>query len=129
MACIDYRRRPAAGRGTKDYKLVTMSFETGEQAVVRLFVPGGRIRVLKLRGISTKAIAGTNAGTVTAANATGAMTSGVLTWNASAPINTEVSASPTGANAIIAQDSYIQLTAAKTTAGGKVLVQVDYEFY
>ncbi|MDQ0923333.1 hypothetical protein QF038_001841 [Pseudarthrobacter sp. W1I19] len=103
---------------------VATSFETGEQAAVKVFFPFP-VRITKIRGIVTKAIAATDTGTITGANATGASTGGVLTAAISAALNTEYSATPT-TNNTVAADSYYKLTAAKTTAGGKMNVTLEY---
>ena len=105
---------------------VPVSFETGEQGSNRIYFKG-RVRITKLTAVAKKAIAGTDNGTITAASAAGALTSGVLTFVASDAIDTIKTASPTGANRIIPAGSYLNLTTAKTTAGGKALVTVEYE--
>lgn len=102
-----------------------LSFETGEQAALKYFFPF-KVQITKIRGISTKAIAATDTGTITAANATGNMAGGVLTAAISDPINTEYSATPTTNNIILA-GGYIKLTAAKSTAGGKVHGTIEYQ--
>lgn len=71
-----------------------------------------------------KAIAGTDNGTITASNGTGAMANGELTCTPSDALNTAYSVSPT-TNNVIPKDDYIQLVSAKTTAGGKVLVSLE----
>ncbi|GAP53500.1 hypothetical protein AHiyo6_00650, partial [Arthrobacter sp. Hiyo6] len=53
------------------------SFESGEQAAVKVYFPFPA-RITKIRGIVTKAVAATDAGTITGANATGNSTGGVL---------------------------------------------------
>lgn len=122
----EFQRRPDGGRSLKDIIVVPCSFETGEQAAQRVYVPF-KIRVTKIRGIVTKALAATDAGTVTAANASGSMTSGAMSFPLSSALNAEPTAlAPSGANTVIAADSYVQLTAAKTTAGGKVLITIEY---
>lgn len=73
-----------------------------------------------------KAIAATNNGTITGANADGNSSSGVITATASDPLNTEYSVSPTTNNSV-GRDSYYKLTSAKSTAGGKILVSLEYE--
>lgn len=103
---------------------VPMSFETNEQAAVKIYFPF-KVTVNKMRGIATKAIAATDAGTITGANSTGNSTGGVITAAASDAINTEYSASPTTNNVVLAE-SYYKLTAAKSTAGGKVLVTIEW---
>lgn len=101
-----------------------MSFETNEQTATKLYFPYP-VTVNKIRGIVMKAIAAVDNGTITAANSVGDMANGVITCTASDALNVEYSVSPT-TNNTIAKDSYILLTSAKTTAGGRVLVSVEY---
>jgi hypothetical protein len=72
-----------------------------------------------------KAIAGTDNGTITCGNATGASTAGVITATASDALNVEYAVSPSTNNVVLA-DGYYYLTSAKSTAGGKVLVSLEW---
>lgn len=108
----------------KGITTVPMSFETGEQTTTRIYFPM-KVTIGKIRGIVMKAIGGTDNGTVTCGNSTGASASGVLTATASDALNTEYSASPTTNNVVLA-DGYYYLTSAKSTAGGKVLVTLEW---
>lgn len=110
------------GRG--EVRDVALSFETGEQGSVKLYFPEPVV-VTKLRSTVLKALAATDAGTITGANATGASSSGVLTHPLSAAIGNEQNTVPTSNNYVTA-GSFYQLTTAKTTAGGKVIVSVEY---
>lgn len=114
------------GGTTVDKGVVTipMSFQTSEQTTTKIYFPMG-VTINKIRSIVMLAIAGTNAGTITGANTTGASTGGVVTVAASSTLNTEDSATPT-TNNTVAADSFYKLTSAKTTAGGKVLVTLEY---
>lgn len=118
-------------QGIEDEKLnqgvrdVLLSFETGEQTATKVYFPFP-VKILKIRGIVMKAIAATNNGTITGANADGNSSSGVITATASDPLNTEYSVSPTTNNSV-GRDSYYKLTSAKSTAGGKILVSLEYE--
>lgn len=103
---------------------VPMSFETNEQAAIKVYFPF-KVTIGKIRGIVTKAIAATDNGTITGANSTGDSASGVITATASDVINTEYSVGPTTNNVVLA-DGYYKLTAAKSTAGGKVLVTLEW---
>ena len=103
---------------------VPMSFETGEQTTTGIYFPNA-VTINKIRGIVIKAIAASDNGTITCGNSTGASDSGVITAIASAGLNTEYSATPTTNNTVEA-DSYYSLTSAKSTAGGKVLVTLEY---
>lgn len=110
--------------GRKGVVTFLMSFETGEQGMYRQYFPFP-VRVTKVRSAVVKALAGTDTGTITGANATGASTAGVTTHAILAAIGDAQSTSPT-TNNTVAVDSYYQVTSAKTTAGGKVLVSLEY---
>lgn len=101
-----------------------LSFEANEQGAARIYFPFA-VTINKIRSVVQKAIANTDDATVTGANATGASTGGVITHAASAAIANAQSATPT-TNNTVAADSYYQLTTAKTTAGGKVIVTLEY---
>jgi hypothetical protein len=126
---LELRRHDHRGVNSVNLSLETrdiaLSFETNEQTATKLYFPYG-VRVLKIRGIVMKAIAGTDNGTITGANADGNSSGGVITATASDALNTEYSVTPT-TNNTVAKDSFYKLTSAKTTAGGKVLVTLEYE--
>jgi len=103
---------------------VPMSFESGEQTTTKIYFPM-KVTINKIRGIVMKAVAGTDNGTVTCGNSTGASASGVITATASAALNTEYTVSPTTNNVVLA-DGYYYLTSAKITPGGKVLVSLEW---
>lgn len=100
------------------------SFESNEQGAFKIYFPMA-VRIVKIRAVAQKAIAGTDNGTLTGANSTGASTGGVVTFTASDAIATEKSATPT-TNNTVAADSYYQITSAKTTAGGKGVLTLEY---
>lgn len=104
---------------------IVASFETGEQYSLNLYVPFA-IRITKVRGRTIKAIAASNDGTITVKNANDD-TLATLTASASATINTDLTVAMPSANNLIAKDSFYTIVAAKTTAGGKVLVSIEYE--
>ena len=108
----------------EEVKIIPMSFETGEQTTTRIYFPKA-VTINKIRSIVMKALAATDAGTITCGNSVGASTGGVVTVALSAALNVENSATPT-TNNTVAADSYYYLTSAKTTAGGKVLVTLEY---
>lgn len=108
----------------KGVSTFTMSFESGEQTTTRIYFPM-KVTINKIRGIVMKAIAGTDSGTITCGNSTGASTAGVVTAAASDALNTEYSVSPSTNNVVLA-DGYYYLTSAKSTAGGKVLVSLEW---
>jgi len=103
---------------------VPMSFESGEQTATKIYFPF-KARIDKIRSIVMAAIAGTDDGTITGANANGNSSNGVVTVAASSAVNTEDSATPTSNN-VVEAGSYYKLTTAKTTAGGKVLVTLEF---
>lgn len=107
------------------YEVLTfpVSFESGEQCdnKVKMPYPG---TVTEVYAIATKAIAGTDAGTITPKNNAGTtMTSGVITFAASDSLNTAYTATPSANNTFAAGD-ILSFTTAKSTAGGKALVSV-----
>ena len=103
---------------------VPMSFESGEQTTTKIYFPM-KVTINKIRGIVMTEIAGDNNGTITCGNLTGASDNGVITAEASDALNTEYSVSPTTNNVVLA-DGYYYLTSAKSAAGGKVLVSLEW---
>lgn len=101
-----------------------LSFETNEQTATKVYFPF-KVTINKIRSIVMKALAGTDAGTITGANSTGNSNNGVVTVALSAALNEEDAASPDSNNVVLA-DGYYKLTSAKATAGGKVLVTLEY---
>ena len=108
----------------KGVTTVPMSFESGEQTTTKIYFPM-KVTVNKIRGIVMKAIAGTDNGTVTCGNLTGDSENGVITATASAALNTEYAVLPTTNNVVLA-NGYYYLTSAKSTAGGKILVSLEW---
>jgi len=102
----------------------SMSFETNEQTITKIYFPF-KAKINKIRSIVMKALAGTDTGTITGANSAGDSADGVVTVAISAALDEEDSASPT-TNVEVAADSYYKLTTAKSTAGGKILVSLEY---
>lgn len=105
---------------------VLMSFETGEQTATKIYFPFA-VKIIKMRGIVMKALAGTDTGTIQGANADGNSTGGLLTGAISAALNTEYATTGITTNYLVGKDSYYKLTSAKTTAGGKMLVTLEWE--
>lgn len=106
---------------------IPMSFEAGEQTATKLYFRED-VTILGIRGIVTKAIAGTDSGTISGASQAGATTGGVITAAASDPLNTEYYEIPSANNGVYRNDwgGFFTLTSAKTTAGGKVLIILEY---
>lgn len=123
----DYQLRHGIGMiGIPNYREVPVSFETGEIGSVDLFF-NQEVKITKVRSIVTKALAATNAGTVTPKNNAGTtMTGGVLTHAASAILG-DAQVGPITANNVIKSGEKMTLTTAKATAGGKLLVSVEYQ--
>jgi len=84
-----------------------------------------QVRVRKVRSIVVKALAATDAGTITVATATGTVCT--LSHAASAALNDEQSADGAEAYNRIPANSWLRFTTAKTTVGGKVLVTAEVE--
>ncbi len=128
MAVKDLARRAFRGspKGQKGLVTVPMSFESNEQGAVKVFFPMS-VKITAIASQVTKAIASTNDGTITGANADGSSTGGVVTHTASDAIGTDGDGPvvPT-TNNTVAAGSYYQLTSAKSTAGGKTLVTLEY---
>jgi hypothetical protein len=103
---------------------VPLSFETSLQA--QIDIPfGSRVLLLSAKSTVTKALAGTDAGTVTFKDEADA-TLLTLTHDASAALETiEEGAFP--ANTIVERGDHLKLDPAKTTAGGEVTVTVSYQ--
>lgn len=110
--------------GEKGVLAVNQSFETNEVGALRIYFPF-KVRINKIRSHVVKALAATDAGTITGANSTGASTGGVTTHALSAAIGDAQAATPT-TNVVVEADSYYQLTSAKTTKGGKVQCFLEY---
>lgn len=108
----------------KGTTVIPMSFETDEQMTLKVYF-NHKVTINKIRGIVTTAIAGTDDGTITAANSDDDMATGVLTATAGDPLAKEYFAIPT-TNNVIAQDGYVSLTSAKETAGGRMLVTLEW---
>lgn len=118
---------PSKFDNSANYKTICipMSFASGLTTTHTLYFPMA-VTVAKVRTFVTTAIAGTDAATVTCANNAGsAMTGGVVTIPLSSAVATENSATPTTNNTFTAGQK-MQLTTAKTTAGGVVNCYVEF---
>src|ERR1051326_5046298 len=108
------------------YRDLMMSFESGEQATHRFYF-NQKALITQLRAIVTKALAGTDAGTITPKNSAGsAMAGGTLTLAASSAIGTAAAATPT-TNMVVQAGDYIDVVTAKSTAGGKAHVCIEWQ--
>ena len=105
--------------------VATVSFETGEIGTYRIYT-AGKIRINRVKGIVVKAIEGTNDGTITVKDAAGD-TIVTLTATKADALGVEYDSSLiTDADRDILADSYFDLVTAKSTAGGKVFISVEY---
>ena len=100
------------------------SFETNLQATNDIRF-SGRVLLIRAKGVVTKALAGTDAGTVALKNAAGT-TLATITIPLSSALDVEVSVD-FPANTFIERDSYLRLDFTKTTAGGSANVFVEYQ--
>lgn len=118
------RKEYGRSSGTVGVETFHLSFETGEAGAAKIYFPQP-VTITKIRAMATKAIAATDNGTLTGANATGSSTAGVITFVASDAIGTEYAVTPTSNNTVAA-GSYYKITPAKVTAGGKILCSIEY---
>lgn len=101
------------------------SFESGEQTTHKIYFPYP-VYITEARAQVTKALAATNAGTITLKNNAGtAMATGVITFAASSALATLGYCKPTSKQGISATQ-YLQITVAKTTAGGRARVVIYF---
>jgi len=111
---------PATDFADTEVVTVPVSFEASEQGANKVYVPYN-FDITGAVGSVTKALANTDAGTITL-NINGvAVTTGVITIPLSSAIGTDVAITPS-ATKTGTSGSYISCVGAKTTAGGKALV-------
>ncbi len=102
---------------------ISVSFESGEACNNRFKMPYAGT-VTGFYAVCTKAIAGTDNGTIILKNAAGTtMGAGTITFTASDPLETAYSVSPSSNNTFSAGDILYAVTS-KATAGGKALVSI-----
>lgn len=102
-----------------------VSYETGEQGAYRIYT-AGKIKINRVKTIVVKAIGATDNGTITVKDAAGD-TIATITHVASDAVGVEDDSGViTDTDQDIGKDSFFDLTTAKTTAGGKALVSVEY---
>lgn len=105
----------------------TVSFDTAEQGTLNLFFPTA-VTITGARASVIKALANTDAGTIQLANNAGTnMTAGLLTIPLSSAVGTDVAVTPS-ANNVITAGQKVQVTTAKTTAGGKALLTLEFTY-
>lgn len=116
---------PVDGLNMPAPMVALVSFETGEQGAYRIYT-AGKIKINRVKAVVVKAIAATDNGTITVKDAAGD-TIATLTATASDAIGTAYDSGViTDTDQDIGDDSFFDLTTLKTTAGGKVLVSVEY---
>lgn len=102
----------------------TVSFESGEQTTYSIPIPFD-CTINAIYYTVTKVIAGTDNGTVAIAISGGSTTPSSITLTASTALGTTANTNITSNNAVSAGE-YLQLTTSKTTAGGKLLLTIEY---
>ena len=116
---------PADGLNMPVPIVVPVSFETGELGASRINTPG-KIRIVRVRGIVIKAIAATDNGTITVRDESG-NTIATLTATAADALGVLYdSGIITDTDRDIEKDTFFDALTAKTTAGGKVLLSIEY---
>lgn len=110
--------------GSKQVICLPVSFESGEQGEIPLPKLPYRVRVKRVDHVVTKALAGTNAGTVTVKK--GSTVLSTVTVAASAAIATE-NADTNPTDTPFETSDQIRIATAKSTAGGKGLLSLTLE--
>lgn len=100
--------------------VIPCSFETGEQNTLKVYCTQACL-VDTANAQVQKALAATDAGTITIKDS-GGNTKATISFSASAAVNTEVNGTVTAFT--VAAGDFFQVIAAKTTAGGKAILQV-----
>lgn len=103
--------------------VIPVSFESGEQTSYSVFLDY-KYEITRIKAIVTKALAGTDDGTITASIDGTGVTTGVITLLASSVITTTASVTPSALYTASSVPNILSLATAKTTAGGKALVTV-----
>lgn len=103
---------------------VPMSFEANEQLTVAIPF-NSRVQITQVKGIVVKALAASDAGTITIKNH-GGTTLDTLSYVLSAALEV-VDTSVFASDVYVAEGETLKLVSAKTTAGGKLNVFVEYQ--
>lgn len=105
--------------------IAPVSFEAGETGTIYIDFPYA-CTILSYQFVCTKALAGTDDGTIQFADNSGTnMTGGLATIPASTAFGTKVGATITAGGDVAINDD-IRITTAKTTSGGKGFVSITY---
>lgn len=107
-----------------DVFIVPVSFETALQCDNSFIAPCDGT-FTQMDSFVTKALAGTDDGTITLKINGVAVTNGQITIALSSALNTQDSATPTALN-LFSKGDTISVTGAKTTAGGSALTSIQY---
>ena len=121
------RNIPDAPQSVISKGIVTFeaSFEATEQTTHKIYFPYPVV-ISEARAQVTKQLATTNSGTIILKNNAGtSMANGVITFSASAAVGTLGNCRPT-TNKGIGATQYLQITVAKTTAGGRARVEIHF---
>jgi hypothetical protein len=103
---------------------IPVSYESNEIADIDFYVPFG-IRIVKVGGRTIKAIAATDDATTTVKNDNGD-TMATITFAAGTAIDTDATDQQPSENNAIGKDMKFTLTQAKSTAGGKAIISIEY---
>ena len=106
--------------------LIRMSFDAGYVGAALPIEFDFPVRIVSVHGIVTKLIEATNDATIQLGGPTGDMANGLLTFTAGSALNTLFTVSPTTNNELLI-DEAVTFTSAKVTAGGEVLLNIEYK--
>jgi len=105
---------------------VPMSFETIGLGIMTVYFPFA-CTIGLLRSVVTKALAGTDVGTLTPKNSAGTgMTGGVVTIAASEAVGGLDVSSAISGNNVVAANSFMTITSAKSTVGGEATCFIEF---
>lgn len=103
---------------------VLLSYETNEICAPKIYFPM-KVTINKIYTCIAKVFEATNAATLQGANSVGDSANGLVILQNGDVLGTVAVVNPT-TNNVVAADSFYQLKCAKVTAGGKVLVTINY---
>lgn len=112
----------------KGYRTLEVSFEANEVMASKVYWTQS-VRITGWRGQVTKALAATDAGTITLKDSAGnnITPNAALSIPASTAIAAEFNQGAPNTNNVVAAGDFIQVVTAKTTPGGKARVFIEYE--
>jgi hypothetical protein len=122
---VKYNAGTASIGAITETLIAPVSFEAGEVGTIFVDFPYA-CTILSYQFVCTKALAGTDAGTIQFADNAGTnMTGGLASIPASTAFGTRVGATITAGGEVAINDD-IRITTAKTTAGGRGFVSITY---